>query len=1490
MKNFFGHRPLCLILVCLLVPAQALALPVGLVVREGEAVVEASDARSLLIRTSDRAILEFESFSIGADETVRFFQPSAQSSLLSRVTGSSSSLISGSLWTNGELILVNPMGIHFTATADVQARSLIASTLDIQNALYRSGNLVFESRPGFSGGIGILNEAVLEVAEGGHLAFLSESIVNKGTLRAGMGSVLLASGRKLTLSFDPLQRVHLVVDLGEEALGKDGTPLIDNSGLLAGRYVRVEAQTLERGLDTLINHSGVIEASGLTQGPDGTIELVSSSGMSLSGELGGDVELKGTTLRLDGDLRMGPAGFRYEGEWELDEGDSFTLVLPEADLSAYSANFRKGFGRMEYLLSSTRLLAPEHYSAPTAQNLPDGKLRVTHALREGITLSSVYEASKARTLGADTTPTKQTVIIDNPTSEGISLDFSIRTLLDTSQVRWADQSYTASADPVVFRAFEQTSSVTEYARRLGLEDVEGLDRFGSMSHTYTAGTFLTYSDGEGNVGRYDWSDVVREGYEHEVLFEQSGAGSALTLRLPDLDVAAGATLAVDPDYALSTNTTYNARFDGSAAADYLGDYGAIATGDLNGDGLGDLAIGGYGADNNGNITGSIWVIFSTLLDDYGVTTGNDLPLSTAANYNVRYDGAVVGDQVPDRGSLAIGDVNGDHLGDLVIGTSTTDPTEYGFLFDTGSVWVIFSTLLDDVGTTTGNNKALSVAGNYNIRYDGAQDDRLTDQGTMAIGDANGDGFDDLVLGTRYAANNGADSGSAWVIFSTLIDDVGATTGNIKPLTIGANYNIRYDGGAAGDYLTGTGALRLADVNGDSLNDLVMGAYAADYNGANSGSTWVVFSTLLDDVGASTGNNKALSTGTNFNIRYDGGAAGDGMTELESMAVGDVNGDGFGDLVLGAPGADNNGALSGSAWVMFSTLIDDVGATTGNVQALSTASNYNIRYDGGGVSDQLTLRSALKIGDLNGDGKGDLVLAGPTADNNGINSGSAWVMFSTLIDDVGTTTGNNKALSTAGNYNIRYDGDSAGQFLALGGTLHIGDLDADGLGDLVLAASLADNNGADSGSAWIMLSTLIDDVGSSTGNVMSLSSAANYSMRYDGAAADDYLTTSGAIASGDINGDSRPDLILATGYANNNGVDSGSAWIVFNPLPAGTLPPVGGTSSTTTTTTQPLDAIRDALSLSHGVDLLAGLPSDRLERVPFVKSRTLWFRSEGDLEAFHLDTLLPKKTFQFDTPISGVYSSAGGDRVYVLLPEERRLCVIDASSGDETYIGGLGASPTAFALNSTGTEAYVADSQEDIIQRVDLRLGKVIQRIRVGSYPNALKLSKDDSYLFVVCALDGTLCKVDLAGKGGIIATTKLPGSTSGLALSADGSELYMGAVGDNHVLAYASDSLQSRDPITTGREPRYIAVDDLTHTLVAANTVDRTLSLVDLDTRRQLKSLPLSEEPTGLALYPEGGSAVVTGSKGQLSVFAIRDHSALRSRPSGLESSRPAVS
>ncbi len=92
----------------------AFSLPTGYQTESGEVSFDASQEKTLVVTASDQAIVNFDSFSIAQDETVRFIQSGESASVLSRVTGAMQSDIYGNLFANGQLVLVNPNGIHFT--------------------------------------------------------------------------------------------------------------------------------------------------------------------------------------------------------------------------------------------------------------------------------------------------------------------------------------------------------------------------------------------------------------------------------------------------------------------------------------------------------------------------------------------------------------------------------------------------------------------------------------------------------------------------------------------------------------------------------------------------------------------------------------------------------------------------------------------------------------------------------------------------------------------------------------------------------------------------------------------------------------------------------------------------------------------------------------------------------------------------------------------------------------------------------------------------------------------------------------------------------------------------------------------------------------------------------------------------------------------------------------------------------------------------------
>ena len=239
------------------------------------------------------------------------------------------------------------------------------------------------------------------------------------------------------------------------------------------------------------------------------------------------------------------------------------------------------------------------------------------------------------------------------------------------------------------------------------------------------------------------------------------------------------------------------------------------------------------------------------------------------------------------------------------------------------------------------------------------------------GDVNGDGIDDLLIGAYGADPNGAYSGASYVVFGGA--GVG-NGGNVELSALDGTNGFRLSGVAAYDdssYAVSTAG----DVNGDGVDDLLIGAFGAGPNGLFSGASYVVFG----GAGVGNGGNLELSAldGTN-GFRLLGVAAYD-YSGFAVSTAGDVNGDGIDDLLIGAPQADPNGNFSGASYVVFGGA--GVG-NGGNLELSALDGSNGFRLSGVAAYD----RSGLAVstaGDINGDGVDDLLIgafgAGPNGD-------------------------------------------------------------------------------------------------------------------------------------------------------------------------------------------------------------------------------------------------------------------------------------------------------------------------------------------------------------------------------------------------------------------------------------------------------------------------------------------------------------------------------
>src|SRR4051794_33208758 len=127
--------------------AHAQALPGGLRIGSGQAQVSVA-GQTMTVTNSANAILNWQSFGIGAGNTVRFQQPGSTSQVLNRVTGKDPSNILGTLSSNGKVWLLNPNGVLFGRNARVDVAGLVASTLDLSDNHWRTGRYDLAAVPG----------------------------------------------------------------------------------------------------------------------------------------------------------------------------------------------------------------------------------------------------------------------------------------------------------------------------------------------------------------------------------------------------------------------------------------------------------------------------------------------------------------------------------------------------------------------------------------------------------------------------------------------------------------------------------------------------------------------------------------------------------------------------------------------------------------------------------------------------------------------------------------------------------------------------------------------------------------------------------------------------------------------------------------------------------------------------------------------------------------------------------------------------------------------------------------------------------------------------------------------------------------------------------------------------------------------------------------------------------------------------------------------
>ncbi|MCP3904708.1 MAG: hypothetical protein GY715_13865, partial [Planctomycetes bacterium] len=393
-------------------------------------------------------------------------------------------------------------------------------------------------------------------------------------------------------------------------------------------------------------------------------------------------------------------------------------------------------------------------------------------------------------------------------------------------------------------------------------------------------------------------------------------------------------------------------FEGMLDADDGFGAAVAEIGDLDNDGVPDLAVGAPGDDDGAIDAGAVWILLMNA--DGTVKTEQKISATTGG-----FGGALAAGDGFGSSVAGLGDVNGDGMEDIVVGAPFSN--RFFGLNDEGAVYVLF---MNEAGTVAGFLEIANLTGGFGGFLDSGAN---LGSAVESAGDVDGNGVVDLAIGARNGGTGG--DGAVWIVLLSPAPEVIGET----RITEGESGFV----GPLDDPNFGSSVTRLGDMDNNGTEDLLVGAPKDD---SNTGELWVLFMTPAGTVLGEQ--------------RIAPGVGGLGSGEITSMdlfgaavaSIRDLNGDGVTDVAVGAPGTDG-GANVGAVWILF---LESDGTVGVQFEIADNVGGFT-----GGLQPGDAFGSALaSVGDLDSDGLRELAVGAP-GDDDALgpvtNQGAVWFL-------------------------------------------------------------------------------------------------------------------------------------------------------------------------------------------------------------------------------------------------------------------------------------------------------------------------------------------------------------------------------------------------------------------------------------------------------------------------------------------------------------------